>query len=108
MPDGGSGFGSAMGGDGGMGGSSDGGMSGSADFGGGGPGGMPGMPGMAGMGSMMGSPGGPPGMPAIIAPSQRDFTNVSHALWTLLLAFCGGWFAQWLYASRERQRNTGA
>ena len=97
--DGGSGYGSAMGGYG----SSDAGMAGSGEYGSGSPGGMPGMPGMGSMMCGM-SPGGPP-VPVVTGPSLLDFTNVSHALWTLLLASCGGWFAQWLYASRERSRN---
>jgi len=60
--------------------------------------------------AMMGSAGGMPGMPGGFAtftvpapgPSQQDFTNVAHALWTLLLAACGGWLAMWLYATRSR------
>jgi hypothetical protein len=92
-----SGFGPPMSGYGGSMGSADGSMMG-------GPGGgMPGMGGMSGMGmgGMPGGPGGPP-FPTFSGPSREDFTNVSHALWTLLLAFCGGWFAQWLYATRGR------
>jgi hypothetical protein len=53
-----------------------------------GSGGMPGMPGMPGS-------GGPP----FTGPSQGDFINVAHSLWTLLLAACGGWLARWLYAT---------
>ena len=35
-----------------------------------------------------------------IGSSVEDFIHVAHALWTLLLATCGGWFATWLYAAR--------
>jgi hypothetical protein len=93
-----SGFGPPMSGYGGSMGSSD------VSMMGGPGGGMPGMGGMSGMGmgGMPGGPGGPP-FPTFTGPSQQDFTNVSHALWTLLLALCGGWFAQWLYATRGRQ-----
>jgi hypothetical protein len=35
-------------------------------------------------------------------PRETDFVNVAHALWTLLLAACGGRFAQWLYQSRSK------
>jgi len=40
-------------------------------------------------------------------PAQEHFVNVAHALWTLLLAACGGWFARWLYGlqSRTEQEN---
>jgi hypothetical protein len=42
-------------------------------------------------------------------PATEDFVNVAHALWTLLLAACGGWFARWLYQSRSRaERSTSA
>jgi hypothetical protein len=57
---------------------------------------MGGMPGMAGM------PGG--GAPAFTGPSQGDFINVSHSLWTLLLAACGGWLARWIYATGPAAR----
>ncbi len=94
MNDGMSGYGGSMG-------SSDGGMSG-GDMMAGSGGGMPG-------GFFGGMPGGMPGpvVPAFSGPSQQDFTNVSHALWTLLLAFCGGWFAQWLYATRGQRSTAG-
>ncbi len=99
-----SGYPGGMGSSGGDMGSSYGGMSdGSMMAGSGG-----GMPGMGGMGGTYGGmPGGMTGpvVPAFTGPSQQDFTNVSHSLWTLLLAFCGGWFAQWLYATRGRQSN---
>ena len=32
-------------------------------------------------------------------PAYVDFLNTSHALWTLLLAACGGWLARWIYAT---------
>jgi hypothetical protein len=54
-------------------------------FGGGYPGGTAGF-GFAGTGPFGG-------------PIQQDFVNVAHALWTLLIALCGGWFARWAYAS---------
>jgi hypothetical protein len=62
---------------------------------------MPGAGGIPGMG-MGGMPGGMGGGPTFTGPSQDDFTNVAHTLWTLLLAFCGGWFARWVYATRGR------
>lgn len=62
-----------------------------------------GMPGSMGMGGMMGSVSG--AMPSpFTGPTQDDFTSVAHTLWMLLLALGGGWFAQWLYATRS-QRN---
>ena len=69
-------------------------------FTGGGFGSSIGMPGgMAPMsGGMPGMPGGG-GPPAFTGPSQHDFINVSHSLWTLLLAACGGWLARWIYAT---------
>ena len=40
-------------------------------------------------------------------PAIDHFVNVAHALWTLLLAACGGWFARWLYGLqfRTEQKN---
>lgn len=73
---------------------------GSSDGSMGGPGGMPGA---MGMGGMMGSAGGAT-TPPFTGPTQDDFTSVAHTLWMLLLAVGGGWFAQWLYATRSRQR----
>jgi hypothetical protein len=35
-------------------------------------------------------------------PDREQFLYVAHSLWTLLLAACGGWFAQWLYATRAK------
>jgi hypothetical protein len=35
-------------------------------------------------------------------PDPSEFANVAHALWTLLIALCGGWFARWIYASGPR------
>ena len=76
-------------------------------FTGGGFGSMPmgsgmGMPG-GGMGSMSGMPGTfgmmAGGPPPFTGPSQDDFINVAHSLWTLLLAACGGWLARWIYAT---------
>jgi hypothetical protein len=101
LPPGSGGFGSSMGGgmsmgpagaDSGMGGYS----AGMAGPGGGMPGG--GMPGMGGMIGGSGTVSVPtPG------PSQQDFTNVAHALWTLLLAIAGGQFGKWLFATRDRR-----
>ena len=54
-------------------------------------------------GSMAGMPGGG-GPPAFTGPSQHDFINVSHSLWTLLLAACGGWLARWIYATGPAAR----
>jgi hypothetical protein len=59
--------------------------------------------GMAGSGSM-GSGGGTMTVPAE-GPTQQDFTNVAHALWTLLLAFVGGQFGKWLFATGSRSRD---
>jgi hypothetical protein len=36
------------------------------------------------------------------SPKADDFVNVAHALWTLVLAACGAWFARWLYRSQSR------
>lgn len=33
-------------------------------------------------------------------PDREQFLYVAHALWTLLIATCGGWLAAWLYATR--------
>ena len=40
--------------------------------------------------------GPPPGIPAL-----DDFLNVAHALWTIVIAVCGGWFTCWLDARRR-------
>jgi hypothetical protein len=56
------------------------------------PGGTSG-PGMGGM-------GGPPAPPPPPGPSAQDFTNVTQALWAILLAAIGGALARWLYATR--------
>ena len=80
-------------------GSAEGGMSGYGSMAG--PGGMPGSGGMPGMGAMMGG-SGTVSVPTP-GPSQQDFTNVAHALWTLLLAVAGGQFGKWLYATRDRR-----
>lgn len=84
-----------------MGGGGDGSMGGYSE-GMAGPGGsMPGGGGMPGMGSMMGG-SGTVSVPSP-GPSQQDFTNVAHALWTLLLAIAGGQFGKWLFATRDRR-----
>jgi hypothetical protein len=36
-------------------------------------------------------------------PSSQDFVNVAHGFWALLLAACGGWFAQWLYVTKRER-----
>ena len=52
--------------------------------------------------------GNPVGVgPTFTGPSQQDFAFVAHALWTLLLALCGGWFAQWVYATRGQRSEAG-
>jgi|SRR5882724_3688883 len=43
--------------------------------------------------------------PRPASPNSKDFVNVAHALWTLLLAACGGRFAQWLYQSRSERHD---
>ena len=43
----------------------------------------------------------PPGAPPLPGPNEQDFANVAHALWTLLLALCGGQLAKWLYATQR-------
>ena len=43
--------------------------------------------------------------PSPASPNAKDFVNVAHALWTLLLAACGGRFAQWLYQSRSERHH---
>ena len=86
----------------GMGGMPGGGVGGPPGGGMGAPFGM--MPGMAGgMGSSgMGPSGG--GMPAMaLNPrfvSQQIYLEVSHALWTLLIAMLGGALARWLHKTR--------
>jgi len=42
-------------------------------------------------------------VPTFAGPTQDEFVNVAHALWALILAACGGWFAQWLYVVRPAQ-----
>ena len=44
----------------------------------------------------------PPGAPPPPGPDEESFTNVAHALWTLLLALCGGLLAKWFYATQGR------
>jgi hypothetical protein len=39
-------------------------------------------------------------------PESAEFINVAHALWTLVLALCGGWLARWLYLSRPEKGRT--
>jgi hypothetical protein len=91
---------------GGMSGMAPGGMSGS-------PGGMPGMlgggasgmqgmmPGMPGMAGMM--PGGIPPTPNPRFVDQATYTEVGHALWTVLLASLGGAISCWACAKRRQE-----
>jgi hypothetical protein len=68
-----------------------------------GPGGMMGSGMMPGGMSGFGGVGGPPMMavvPPPPGPSVQDFTNVSQALWAILLAAIGGCLARWLHATR--------
>lgn len=65
---------------------------------------------MMGYGSMAGAPtmsGTVTFTLPAIGPSQQDFVNVAHALWTLLLAACGGWLAMWIYATRGKRAESG-
>ena len=57
-------------------------------------------------GSGMGGPAAPPPPPP--GPHAQDFTNVSQALWAILLAAIGGALAHWLYATRPGERTTPA
>ena len=34
-------------------------------------------------------------------PPRDDFLKVAHALWTLVLAYGGGWLGHWVYFSRS-------
>jgi len=63
----------------------------------GGMGGMRGGSGTSGFGAMGAGPARPPAP----GPNEGDFTNVSHALFTLLLAAVGGLYAQWLSNGRK-------
>jgi hypothetical protein len=59
---------------------------------------------------MTGGPVYPSTAPVIVvqvssAPDREQFLYVAHALWTLLIAACGGWFAQWLCATRTKPAN---
>ena len=74
-------------------------------------GGFPGMPagmsgGVSGPGTGM-MPGA--GMPGTMTPNPRyvdqtTYTEVSHALWTILIAFLGGTLSGWIYATRQPER----
>jgi membrane associated rhomboid family serine protease len=35
-------------------------------------------------------------------PGYADFIHVAQSLWAILFATCGGWFAAWLYSTREK------
>lgn len=66
--------------------------------------------GFGGGGGGFGAGGGfvTPPPPAFTGPPQHEFVNVAHALWTLLLAACGGCFAQWLYLTRATDEKRDA
>jgi hypothetical protein len=76
-----------------MAGMSAGGMSGSS-------GGMPGMPGM--MGGAAGF-GGPPPTPNPRFVDQSTFTEVGHALWTILIASLGGAISCWAFSKKRQE-----
>ena len=66
-------------------------------------GGMPGMPGGGMPPPMLGSgiiPPGPNPNPRFI--DQNIYTQVGHALWTVLIAALGGALACWLFTTRQR------
>ena len=50
------------------------------------------------IGITIGIPTGPPP-----GPTETDFVNVAHALWTLLFAVIGGGAAYWLYVTGPGQ-----
>ena len=50
-------------------------------------------------------PFGPPSGTVITyfdGPGYAEFIQVAQSHWTILFATCGGWFAAWLYATREK------
>ena len=53
-------------------------------------------------GSGMGMSGMVSAQPPAPGPNETDFANVAHALWTVLLAACGGWLAHWLYSTGRK------
>jgi hypothetical protein len=79
------------------------------------PGGMPGMP----AGGMSGSFGGMPGMPGMMGGTtgfggvpptpnprfvdQSTFTEVGHALWTILIASLGGAISCWAFSKKRQE-----
>jgi hypothetical protein len=81
----------------------------------GGAGGMPGMPGMpaggmsgssGGMPGMMGGAagfGGPPPTPNPRFVDQSTFTEVGHALWTILIASLGGAVSCWAFSKKPQE-----
>jgi hypothetical protein len=96
-------------GSGGMGSSSGSGSSGPSMGGGmgGGPGsmmsgGMPGMPGMPGASGMGMGPGAGFATPNPRFVDQMTYTEVGHALWTVIIAALGGLLSSWLHRTRQR------
>jgi hypothetical protein len=58
-----------------------------------------GMPGMAMSGGYPGQPVAPPPW----KPDERDFVNVAHSLWAIVLATAGGWIALVIYSTGQRK-----
>jgi len=88
-------------------GSSGGSMGPGMPMGGGSPLGMPGMPGMSGPGAGMMPGAAGPVIPITPNPryvDQTTYTEVSHALWTILIAFLGGALSGWICATRQPER----
>ena len=50
-----------------------------------------------------GSNSGPQQLSLKEYPSRYVFAMIGHLWWALLLGFCGGWFAKWIYLRRIRQ-----
>jgi hypothetical protein len=47
------------------------------------------------------TPGWPVTLQVATGRDRVDFLNVAHALWALLIAFSGGWFAVWARRTRK-------
>lgn len=60
---------------------------------------------------MTGAPVYPSTAPVMVqvssGPDREQFLYIAHSLWTLLIAACGGWFAQWLCATRTKPASQG-
>jgi hypothetical protein len=37
-------------------------------------------------------------------PQREVFMTIGHVWWAMLLGLCGGWFAQWVYLRRMREK----